>query len=66
MSWVRVRLSSNSMMSGSSWRAGRLVVANRDRRRATVWAPVRTDPPATTSSLAAAAGKAWYTGSYRS
>ena len=65
MSWVWVRHSSRSWMRGSSWRAGRVGVASRDRSRATVWAPVRTDPPATTSSLAAAAGKAWYTGSYR-
>jgi hypothetical protein len=65
ISLVRVTHRMSTMMTGSSWRDGTMVEVSRERMRARVRSLQRAEPTATSSSVWAAAWKAWNTGSYR-
>jgi hypothetical protein len=60
---VRGTQPSRSVITGSSWRGGRVVAVSRDRNAATCRSPVRAEPPATAASLSAAVWNTRKTGS---
>ena len=66
MSSVRVMQLWSSVITGSIWRGGSVVVVRLERIRDMIRSPQRAEPDATSSSLSDAAWKARNTGWYRS